>query len=80
LVDAWDQELRRRYGDGLGIQHYVMRILPRSEGASSGWSIRDNLAAEYGEGFAYPASVLPRLALGRAMENFISPEIDAAGR
>lgn len=73
-VEAWDKAMRRAYGDGLGVQHYVMRIQPTGEHVTSNWSIKDNLETEYGEGFAYPVSMLPDIALGRVAENFILPE------
>jgi hypothetical protein len=77
LIHDWDAGLRARYGDGLGVQHYVLRIGPSGSRPTS-WSIANNLATEYGEGFAYPASALADLALGRVAENFVLPESFAA--
>lgn len=69
-VNKWTFELRERHGTTLGVQHYVMHVQPTRPGASS-WSVVDDLTAEYGEGFAYPASAHAELALGRVAENFI---------
>jgi predicted nicotinamide N-methyase len=71
-VRSWESNLLQRYGIGLGIQHYVMHVQPTRPGPSS-WSIVDDLAAEYGDGFVYPASSHSDLALGRVAENFILP-------
>jgi methyltransferase family protein len=72
-IHAWDAELRARHGENLGVQHYVLHIGP-SCGRPTSWSVVDNLATEYGEGFAYAASSLADLALGRVAENFILPQ------
>jgi len=72
-VRSWESNLLQRHGTGLGVQHYVMHVQPTRPGPSS-WSIADDLSAEYGEGFAYPASSHADLALGRVMENFVLPD------
>jgi methylase of polypeptide subunit release factors len=71
-VREWEQDLRTRLGSELGVQHYIMRILPRGPGPTT-WSIADNLASEYGSGFKYPVSSQGDMALGRAMENLVLP-------
>jgi len=71
-IHAWDADLRARHGNDLGVQHYVLRLLPSGEQPTS-WSIENDLATEFGEGFAYPAASLRDLALGRVAENFILP-------
>jgi hypothetical protein len=71
-VRAWQDDLVERYGATLGVQHYVMHLQRARPGPSS-WSIVDDLAAEYGEGFSYPASSHSDLALGRVSENLVLP-------
>lgn len=72
-IRAWEANLRAAHGNALGVQHYVMHVKPRDEAPVS-WTIARTLEAEYGEGFAYPASALADLALGRVAENLILPE------
>jgi hypothetical protein len=71
-VRKWDADLRARHGEDLGVQHYVLRLLPRGDEPTS-WSVENDLAVEFGEGFVYPAASLRDLALGRVAENFILP-------
>jgi hypothetical protein len=71
-VNEWEQNLRARLGNDLGVCHYIMRIMPRESGPTT-WSIVDNLASDYGAGFSYPASSQADMALGRVTENFILP-------
>ncbi len=69
-VREWQQDLISRFGSELGAQHYIMRVPPRGEAATT-WSIIDNLASDYGAGFRYPAASQREMALGRVVENFV---------
>jgi hypothetical protein len=69
-VARWQSDLETRFGAGLGIQHYVMHLQPKRPGPAS-WVVQDNLAAKYGEGFAYLAAANADLALGRVLENVV---------
>jgi hypothetical protein len=69
-IRDWEQDLRARFGDALGVQHYIMRVPPRGKDPTT-WSIVDNLASDYGARFSYPAASQANMALGRVSENFI---------
>ena len=75
-VRRWERDLIERHAAPLGVQHYVMHVQPVRPGPTS-WSIVDDLAIEYGEGFAYPATAHADLALGRVAENFVLPPQDS---
>jgi SAM-dependent methyltransferase len=74
-VREWEGDLRARLGRDLGVQHYIMRIMPRGD-APTHWSVVDNLESDHGAGFRYPAASQADMALGRVMENLILPGSD----
>jgi hypothetical protein len=70
-VERWAETLRAAHGEGVGMQHYLMHVLPERPGPTS-WALTHDLLAKYGQ-LPYPAWSLHDLALARVMENVLPP-------
>jgi hypothetical protein len=71
-IARWALALGRAYGPELGVQHYVMHVMPSRPGPAT-YRVAANLLAKYGQ-LPYPAWSFKDLALARVMENVV-PEV-----
>ena len=71
-IEAGRSDLTGRHGE-LGLQHYILHVSPGA-GGESGWVITDDLGEKYGVA-PNPREDNRELALARALENVVPPQI-----
>jgi hypothetical protein len=68
-IVRWQSELTSRHGEGLGVEHFIVRVSPKRPGPTR-WVVAHDLSETYGVA-PYAAGENGELALGRVMENVV---------
>lgn len=68
-IEGWSNEMTKRHGDDLGVEHFVIHVAPEGAGPT-GCRLSRGLRETYGID-PYPAESNKELAMGRVLENLV---------